>query len=257
MTVVIGFLARGAWYNTYYVYLLIVPILILTAIMLPKGKKDVKILGKGVGSEGAKRVFSPSMIYLCIFYFFLGAFSFAFYTNVGMSIISKGLGDSSVVGLTTAWNSVLTIVIGIGFGVVLRMFKKFTLMSSLIITAVAYLIMVVGQNLWAITLGCILYGVGQGIQMPASVFYITEAVDSESSTMAIGISMAMTALGITLSPVVVNAFAAISGPLDGTTGLMVAGVAYGVLSAVELIRESVFNKYSKIGWAEKPKVTAE
>jgi MFS family permease len=251
LTILTGFLTTLAWYNAYFVYLIIIPIVLLTVFLLPKGKKDVKLVGKGIGLKGIKRVFTPGMIYMNILFFFLGTFNFAFYTNIGMSITSKGLGDASAIGLATAWNSLLTIVIGICFGIVLRLFKKFTLASCMIITAVAFLVLYFAPSLSVIVLGGIIYGVGAGIQMPGSVYYITEAVDSEASTLAIGISMVMISLGITLSPVIVNAFAGLAGPIDGTSGLMVAAFAYLLMFAVEVVRESVFNKQSTIGLSEK------
>jgi CBS domain containing-hemolysin-like protein len=88
--------------------------------------------------------------------------------------------------------------------------------------------------------------------MPGSVYYITESVDSEASTLAIGISMVMVSLGITLSPVIVNAFAS---KIDGTSGLLVAAIAYIVLFVIEVVREILFNKKSKIGLSEKAGVS--
>lgn len=254
LTILTGFLGVGAWYNAYYVYLVIIPIILLTVWLLPKGKKDVKLVGSGVGLKGIKRVFTPGMIYMNIMFFFLGAFNFAFYTNIGLSVTTKGLGDASAIGLATAWNSLLTIVIGIGFGVILRLFKKFTLASCMIITAIAFFVLSGATSLTVIVVGGILYGIGAGIQMPGSVYYITEAVDSEASTLAIGISMVMISLGITLSPVVVNLFVS---QVDGTSGLMVAAIAYVAMFVIEVIREALFNKKSKIGVSDKKMAAAE
>jgi MFS family permease len=252
LTVLTGFLAASVWYNAYFVYLIVFPIILLVIFLLPKGHKDVKLVGKGVGLQGIKRVFTPSMIYTNILLFFLGTFNFAFYTNIGMSITSKGLGDASAIGLATAWNSILTIVIGLGFGLILRLFKKFTLAACMAITAIAYFVLGGASSLSVIVIGGILYGVGAGIQMPGSVYYITESVDSEASTLAIGISMVMVSLGITLSPVIVNAFAS---KIDGTSGLLVAAIAYIVLFVIEVVREILFNKKSKIGLSEKAGVS--
>ncbi|SHH86698.1 Predicted arabinose efflux permease, MFS family [Sporobacter termitidis DSM 10068] len=248
LTVLTGFLAASVWYNAYFVYLIVIPIAVLVVFLLPRGHKDVKLVGKGVGLRGIRRVFTPSMIYTNILLFFLGTFNFAFYTNIGLSITSKGLGDASAIGLATAWNSLLTIVIGIGFGIILRLFKKFTLASCMIISAIAYFVLAGAPNLSLIVVGGILYGIGAGIQMPGTVYYITESVDPEASTLAIGISMVMVSLGITLSPVIVNAFA---GRIDGTSGLTVAAIAYAVMFVIEVIREAAFNKKSRIGLSEQ------
>lgn len=258
LTIATGFLVTtfgpDKWYNAYLVYLLVIPIILLTIFLLPKGKPDVKLVGKGVGLKGLKKVFTGNMIYMNIMFFFLAAFNFAFYLNIGMSVTAKGLGDASVIGLATAWNSLLTIAIGIGFGIILRIFKKFTLASCMIISAIAYLILASAPSIPLVVLGGIIYGIGAGIQMPGSVFYITESVDSDSSTLALGISMVMISLGIHLSPVVVNAIAGVFGPIDGTSGLAVAAGGFVVLFVIEMIREIFFNKNSKIGLSEKQAV---
>jgi len=256
LTIATGYLCTLAWYKAYYVYLLVIPVILLVSLLLPHGKLDVKLIGKGVGTDGFKRVFTPGMIYMCILFFFLGTFNFAFYTNIGMSIISKGFGDASAIGMATAWNSLLTIVIGIGFGLVLHFFKKYTLASCMIITAISFFILAFATNLSMVVLGGIIYGIGAGIQMPGSVYYVTEAVDSEASTLAIGVSMVAISLGISFSPFIINTIANTFGTIDGTSGLMVAAVAYIALFVVEVIREAVFNKNSRIGISETAKVGA-
>lgn len=85
--------------------------------------------------------------------FFMTVFSFSFYTNIGMSITIKVLGDSSAIGVATAWNSLITILIGLVFGYVCRAFKRFTLASSLLIQAIAFAILVAAPSLGVITVG--------------------------------------------------------------------------------------------------------
>jgi MFS family permease len=248
LTIATGFLCTLAWYKAYYIFLLTIPIIFLVALLLPQGKLDVKIIGKGVVINGLKRVFNPGMIYMCVLFFFLGTFNFAFYTNIGMSIISKGLGGASVIGLATAWNSLPTILIGIGFGLVLHFFKKWTLASCMIITSIAFFILAIATSLSMIVSGVIIFGIGAGIQLPGSVYYVTEAVDSEVGTLGIGVAMCAVSLGISFSPVIINTIVKTFGTIDGTSGLMVGAVAYIAMFFIEIIREAVFNKDSKIGF---------
>jgi MFS family permease len=242
LTVLTGFLCELAWWKSYFVYLLVIPILILTVIMLPKGGLDARLLGKGLGLTGLKRVFTPGMIYWCVMLFFLGCFSFAFYLNVGMSITSKNLGGASAIGLATAWSSLLTIVVAMGFGVVLKTFRKFTMAAGMLFFAAAYLIIFGATSLVTMTIGGIVYGIATGIQMPGSAQFLTETVDRESSTMALAVSNACISLGITLSPVIVNALAAMFGPIDGTTGMLAAAIGYGVLLVAEIVYELLSGK---------------
>lgn len=252
LTILTGYLCLGAWYKAYYVYFLVIPVIVLVTVFLPKGKLDQKLVGRGVGLTGVKNLFTPTMIYMSIVFLLLGLFYFTFYTNIAMSITSKGLGDASAIGIATAFNNVTTILIGLILGYILRLFKKFTMALALIIIGAGYFVLAGAPTLSVISLGGIIFGIGAGIQMPSAVYYVTESVSKESSSLAIAISMALVSVGVSISPVVVNSVTtALGGKIDGTTGLYVAAAAYMIMFAVEVIREVFFNKNSKIGIIEK------
>ncbi|HCT90083.1 MAG TPA: hypothetical protein DF613_01675 [Lachnospiraceae bacterium] len=246
LTVATGYLALGAWYHAYYIYFLVIPVFILTWILLPKGQKDVRLVGGGE-SGGIGKVLTRGCVYYSVLSFFLATFNFAFYTNIGMSIISRGLGDSSSVGVASAWNSLITIVVGLVFGYILKAFKKYTLAAAMIIQAIAYLLMANAGSLFLISIGGMIYGLGAGMQMVAACYYILESVEQDASSLAISVCMTLTSLGISASPAILNAIAANFGALDGTTGLMTAGFGMIVLFVIDVAYETVFNKDSRIG----------
>jgi MFS family permease len=247
LTVLTGFLCELAWWKAYFIFLLVIPIIVLTLILLPKGGLDAKLVGKGLGLKGLKRVFTPGVVYWCVMSFFLGCFSYSFYLNIGMSIASKGLGGSSVVGLATAWGSVVTILVAVGFGLILRTFRKYTMALGMLVFASAFFVLFGAADLTAVIIGGIVNGIATGIQMPGSMQFLTEKVDREAGTMALAMSNASTSFGITLSPVIVNSIAGQFGPLDGTTSMLIAAGGYMIMFAVEIVRELVFNKHSALG----------
>ena len=245
LTVATGYLATSAWYHAYYIYFLIIPIFVLTALLLPRGKKDVRLVGNG--TAGISKVFTSGCIYYSILSFFMTVCNFAFYTNVGMSITSKALGDASAIGVATAWNSMITIIVGLIFGYICKAFKRFTLASALIIQCVAFFMLAFAPSLGVITVGGMIYGLGAGIQMIAACYYILESVDQDAGTMAISVAMTLTSLGVTFSPVIINAIAPLFGQLDGTTGLYIAGTGFLILFIIEMVYSVIFNKQSNIG----------
>lgn len=85
-------------------------VLVITAISLPKGQKDVRIVGKGAGS-GWKKVLTRGVVYYSLLSFFMAAANFAFYTNIAFLYRNGGLGDSASVGMASAWNQIVTIII--------------------------------------------------------------------------------------------------------------------------------------------------
>lgn len=248
LTVVTGYLARSAWYHAYGVYLLLIPIFILTVILLPKGKKDVKLVSKETGASGIRDMFTRNYVWYVLICFLGTVFNFAFYTNVAMCIINRGLGDSASVGMATAWNSVITIVIGIIFGYLLKAFKRFSFVVSFLLQAVSFLMMVYAPSLSVIAIAGMIYGFGAGIQMIAGNVFIAEAVKPEAYSMAISITMAVISIGVTLSPVIVNAVTSGMGmEMNGINGLLVSGVAFLVIAVLEFLYALFLNKESQIG----------
>lgn len=248
LTVAVGYLGTIAWYSAYWVYILVLPILVLVTMFLPKGKLDEKLVGKGVGLKGIKSIITPSFIYMCIVCFLMGALLFTFYANIAMMIGEKGLGDSSAVGKVTALNSLMTIGVGLIFGFVLKLLKKYTLSLAMFVMCSAFLILSFSTTFSVVAFGGIVFGIGAALQQAGSIYYVSESVAKTSNTLGIAIALALISLGITLSPVMINtAKQVVFGSTTASASLLVAGCGYGIMFIVEIIREAIFNKNSMIG----------
>lgn len=248
LTVATGFLARSAWYHAYAVYLLLIPVFILTVIFLPKGKKDIKLVSKETGFKGITDMVSVKYIWYVLMCCLGTVFSFAFYTNIAMSIINSGLGDAAAVGVATAWNSVIVIVIGIIFGYLLKAFKKFAFVAAFAIQAISYLMIAGAGSLTVVAIAGMIYGFGNGIQMIVGNVYIADVVPQKTYSMAISITMALISVSITLSPVIVNGLVGVLGKqMNGTDGLFIAGIGFIVMAVLDCLFAIFVNKDSQIG----------
>jgi MFS family permease len=150
--------------------------------------------------------------------------------------------------MATAWNSLATVIIGFLFGFILKIFKKYTLMVAMIVLSASFAILTFAPSISVIVFGGIVFGVGAGLQQASSLYYVTEAVPNTSTTLTISIAIMMISIGVTLSPVIINSITrSIGKNVDGTSGLSITAVAYGIFFLVELIRERFFNRDSRIG----------
>ncbi|HCX03506.1 MAG TPA: hypothetical protein DHM42_03395 [Clostridiales bacterium] len=248
LTVIIGYLGTITWYSAYWVYLLVAPIFILVSKYLPLGKLDEKLVGKGVGLDGIKKLVNPSFIYMCILCFFMGALLFTFYANIAMMVTEKGFGDSSAVGQITALNSLMTILVGLIFGFILKGFKKYTLSLAMLVLCITFLILAFSNKFQFAVLGGIVFGIGAGLQQAGSIYYVSESVSKNLNTLAIAIALALISLGVTFSPAIINSIkVTIFGSTTATSSMMVAALGYGTMLIVEVVRETFFNKDSMIG----------
>lgn len=248
LTVAVGYLGTIAWYSAYWVYILVLPILILVTRFLPLGKLDEKLVGRGIGLKGVKSLITPSYIYMCFMVFFMGALLFTFYANIAMMITEKGLGDSSAVGQVTALNSLMTIVVGLIFGFLLKGFKKYTLSLAMLVMCATFLILAFSNSFTLVAFGGIVFGIGAGLQQASSLYYVSESVSKMSNTLAIAIALALIGVGISFSPVIINGIkVAVFGSTTASSSMLVAGCGYGIMLILEVVRETFFNKDSMIG----------
>ncbi|MFZ7121421.1 MAG: MFS transporter [Eubacteriaceae bacterium] len=248
LTILAGYLGLFAWYNVYWIYILVIPVLIITSIFLPKGNLEVKLVGKGIGLKGIKNILTPSFIYMCFICFFVSGLFFAFYTNISMMIVEKGIGDSADAAKVSSLNFILSLIVALSFGFILRLFKKYTLAMGFLILSLAFFILSFATSLSVTIIGGMVFGLGTGYQQICSIFYISESVPKTSATIAISAALAVIGLGVSFSPIIINTVKqAVIGVDTATASLLVAGVGYLIVFIVELIRETVFNKNSNIG----------
>ncbi|ACL19940.1 major facilitator superfamily MFS_1 [Desulfitobacterium hafniense DCB-2] len=249
LTLCIGYLAMSAWYNAYWVYLLVIPVLIVVTMYLPKGELDAKLLGKGVGASTVKAILNPSFFYMCFMLFFMGALLFTFYTNISMMVVEKGLGEASAVGQVTALNSFMTIGVGLIIGLVLRAAKKYLMVVAMVVLSIAFFILFSANTFAVVCYGGIAFGIGAGLQQASTLYFLSEAVPKSSSTLGIGLGMAFISFGVNFSPLMVNTLKGVIFNMPNASGsMLVAACGYIVLMIIDIIRETFFNKDSKIGY---------
>lgn len=258
----VGYLARGTWYNAYFIYLLVVPILVLAAFIVPMGEKEQKLVGKGVGLRAFKNLAKPSYIILLVLMFAVATAMFVFYTNIAMNVQQLGLGDSAVTAQITSANTLIIMGVGLVFGVIIRIFKKFTFFVALLLMAVAFIGISSASTVMGLLVGGMLFGVSAGMLQVATIYFVSEAIPKESVTLGLAMSMAVTSLGISLSPVIINPIKTMIYGAESTSAnaFMVAGIFAIVMAVVELARNIIFEKNSAVGSkvekVEEPKEAA-
>jgi MFS family permease len=252
LTLLVGYLTVIAWFDAYLVYLLVIPIWFLVTKFLPLGSLDEKLVGKGVGLNGVKNLLTPSFIYMCVMCFLMGALQFAFYTNIAMTISEKGLGTAAAVGQVTALNSIMTIVIGLCYVIILRIFKKYSLSLAMLVLGASYFIFFFSTSFSIVAFGGVVFGIGAAMQQASSLYYVSESIPKGLNTLGLAISITCISLGVTLSPVIVNTARTLAfDSSTATSGMLVAGCGYAILLVVEIVRETFLNKKSQIGMPQK------
>lgn len=236
----VGFLALAHWENAFLVYLGVIPILVLTHVLFPKGEPDKKLVSRKEKVTGFKELFKPRMIYLIVLFMVAMVFLYGFNTNIAMLVQERSLGTTSDISKIASTVSIMSFILGILYGKVSKLAGRYTLVLGFILLSCGMLVASFGSNLPMITFGGVLFGLGMGIQQISTIFYISKTVDKSLVTMAISVSISFISLGASISPIVINGLQEIVfGSTAPHQALLLAGCGYVMLALVEGIATTI------------------
>ncbi|HEY3289125.1 MAG TPA: MFS transporter [Anaerolineae bacterium] len=225
-----GLLARQQWHSTYFIFLLVLPVALVFALLLPPGKVTQTVAGSGHG-------LNASVAYLTVAVFFYGLFSTVYFTNIALYLDATHLGDAASAGIALAASNGVGIICGITFGPTLRRFERFTLPLALTVAAIGLLMATVDGNLVVLILASMFLGYGVSTLMPYGTYTVTQSVAPAATSLAAAVFMAGISIGSFASPFVVNALAGLTGDSTEKGRFIVGAIGMVVLTAVILIHE--------------------
>ena len=237
---VIGTLALSHWGNAFYVYLGIIPVIILTIVSLPRGELDRRLVSKSDRMTGLRELIRPRVIYLFALFFCAMMFMYGFHANSAMLIADNGLGTTQNAAAITSTVSVCSFVIALSYGNVVKALGRYTLVVGFALLGTGLLIASTGISFLAVVIGAVLFGLGTGIQQISTIYYISMTVDKRSVTMAVSIAISCISLGASVSPLVIKGIeSAVFGTTSASVALALAGCGYFLLVTVEGIASTV------------------
>lgn len=230
----VGFLALSHWGNAFFIYFGVIPILILTHLLFPKGEPDKKLVDKNERLAGLKELFKPRMVYLILVFMFAMVFIYGFNANIAMLIQSKNLGTTVDISKIASTISIMSFLLGIAYGKVSRLAGRYTLTLGFSLLSAGIVTASFGASLPMIACGGVLFGLGMGIQQISTIYYLSKTVDKSVVTMAISVTVSFISLGASLSPIIINGLQAIIfGSTAPNQALLLAGCGYAILAVVE------------------------
>ena len=231
MTFACGFLAAAGWNYGYLVYLISIPGIICTLIGLPssKGRTDTGAKSDNKDRGRFRLVIWREMIVAC---FFLMLYS-AIPANVAMLMAERGVQDASVAGMVTTLFSLAGMLMGLVFGYVMRVLKKFTNTVGIILLAAGSVIMGLSANVPVLIIGSIIAGFSMSMVMPVCMGAASKLPGYEIINSAL--IMASTSVGIFITPLLTSLTAAVTGSSAVSTRFIAFGVIGAVLAVVTVL----------------------
>lgn len=248
VSLLVGFLALAQWNFAYLIYVGVVPVLVISASKLPKGTLEDRLVGRRHRAEGLRKLFTPTLVYACFVFFAVSLFNFAFQSNIAMLINEKGFGEVVDAAAITAMLQIASFVVGVFYGTIAKTFRRYVLLPGLALLAAGFLVTALAPVMPLVFVGSALFGVGAGIQYVTTLYNTSKAVEQSVVSMALSLVLAVTSLGFSVSPLVIEGVKELLfGPgAGGDLSMVVAGAGCAVLFVVDFVRCRFFAKQDRL-----------
>lgn len=219
--------ANYGWVYSYLVFLLGLPMIIITFRTLPKDTLMPKPETKGEGIHGR-------LIYYSILAFFGSVLINAFNTNIAMYLEERAFGGAAVSGTVGSIFMLVGIPAGILLGPCIKLMGKHVIGVMTLIIALGFFVTALAPSLWVVYLGAFLVGFGFAVRAPGAITFAANMVPAAAAAMAIAIHNSFGSVGNFLSPLLVNWLSSLFGE-SITTTLLVAGTGIAILGCLYLL----------------------
>ena len=249
VSLLVGFLALAQWNFAYLVYVGVVPVLAISAAKMPKGGLEERLVDRRRRAEGLRKLATPALAYACLIFFAVSVFNFAFQSNIAMLVSEKGFGEVVDTAAITAMLQIASFVVGVFYGKIAKTFRNYVLLPGLALQAVGFLAVALAPGMALVFAGSALFGIGAGIQYVTTLYNTSKSVDRSVVSMALSLVLALTSLGFSVSPFVIEGA---KGLLFGVgagadMSMVVADAGCAALFVVDLVRARFFARRDGLG----------
>lgn len=230
-----GPICTTGWVNTYYLYFIAIPVLIIAIVFLPKGEvAPPPPVAQGKKVPVPVRGWIQSLLVVLMFISYV-----SYPLNVAMLIIGGGLGDPTAASMAMSIVTVVGAVIGFAFAPVVKKLKLYIGTFAAICGFAGMLCAASASNLGMIYISGALLGFFFASAIAGGGYIVGRICKPEQVGPTMSISMSFLTLGVILSPIVVNAITQIWGGV-GATGAFTTSAG---LFAVAVVLQFIWGSY--------------
>jgi len=249
VTVLAGVIALQGWLNIFYIYLLAIPMLIVTLIFMPMGEKPVRAAKVRKDKTPLPvRVFVQAGILIICFIAYV-----TYPINVGMLVDDQGIGDSAAVGVAVSLITVVGALFGLIFPYVVRFAKTYILSFSAAFGVFGLLMAGFAANIAMIYISAVLLGFYFGSAVAGAYYIIGRMCKHEQFGPSISINLSFLTIGVVLSPIIVNGVT----PLWGGAGSEGAFMTAAGIMGVALVFSVIWGVYIRRNFPESATTPGE
>lgn len=234
-----GPICNTGWVNTYFLYFLAVPILVIAIAFLPAGEKAAP----APAQAGVRKVAVPAKGWIQCMLVVLMFLSYVSYPlNVAMLIVGEGMGDAAAASLAMSIVTVVGALVGLIFSPVIKVLKLYIGTFAAACGFLGMLCAWLSNSLIMVYVAGALLGLFFGAQIAGGSYVVGRICTPEQVGPTMSISMSFMTLGIILSPMIVNAITAAVGGAGSKGAFMTSAVLFGAAVVLQFIWGSYLTK---------------
>ncbi|HWR09399.1 MFS transporter [Sporomusa sp.] len=237
-----GYLAVISWRYAFWGFLLLIPIFIVIALVLPEPARKPKPSAANGFSNGR---LTRRTWYLSILNLLYNIVLFSFMTNVAIVMAEGKIGNAAQAGVVLTAFTSGAFATGLLYGKIAQIFREYTAALAVGLVGLAFLILVHVHTYPLFVIAGIVFGLGFGIYNPALTLLVVGSAHQSAATLAVSIYIALQGVGQFLSPIVLAFVTKILGFHGPKAAWLVAGPTLIVTCAVIILVTALLKLKSK------------
>lgn len=191
-----GGLGASDWRHAFYAYLLGIPFLLLAYIFVPEPDRKAKMAAtEGITENKQRAKLTGSMIFMAFAYCLIYLPMIAFTTNTSIVLVNDGMATVGQIGMIMSVMSLVSIVAGFLFGLLVNRIKTTGCYVILGISAIfGCFVCATTYSVPMFVLAVAAFGIAFGMGMPLTITKSTRLVPYSAGAAAV--SMVVTFMGV-------------------------------------------------------------
>lgn len=240
-----GYLGATSWYNTYWVFLLVVVLLVLFSILVPLDTVDKADVEKQAGAKKVSTVQMLKEVSKFVVAFMVSFFYSVYPTNLSIIVKSKNLGGTEVAGLINGLGTIGGLVAGFTMKYTKKALKNFILPVGFTVTGLAFFAILYTNEPIILIVASMFTNIGTAFIFATLPFMVSILSHPARIAMGMAVMNVLNSLGKTICPIVLGWFHVAAGEqqfLVGGAGFVVVGLVLLLTNFGARVQQNRFKK---------------
>lgn len=251
MTYAAGVLLNNGWQMSYWVYLIVVPIILLVGVYVPKTVGKVVDKDHPEAASDSKKI--DGKIWLLALFAFVFNATFAFISiKFALLVVSRNYGTAADASTLLGLMAFAMVAGGFVFMYVQKHWFKYTTAIGLGFATISFLLLTISHSLILSGLGVILVGISVSIFMASMVANINKMTSASQVAFSTSVVMTCANIGTLLSPYFAKAISNVFGNQEAgftfEAGLIIFAILFVIATFVGI-------NYSRFEYKESNKLS--